>query len=314
VASELRTNMKNYLTPWLTSTNANSLNYDNTWGGVCTSEGLANRDADFGQGYYNDHHFHYGYHLYAYAVIARKDPAWVQANFKPIIDLARDIANPSSKDPYFPVFRDFDWFHGHSWGSGLFVFGDSNNQESTSEAVNAYYAVYLLGLALGNNTIRDVGKILLASEIRSTHKYWHMPSWNDIYDPLFAMNKIVGILWETKVDYVTWFGANEEFIHGIQMLPFTPITEILLPSKYIREEYPVVEKALTRPDLDEDWKGFILMDLAIIDKAKAWTEVLKLNSFDGGNTATNTYWWVATRPPPSSLLGVHLAINSTSKD
>ena len=42
-----------------------------------------------------------------------------------------------------------------------------------------------------------------------------------------------------KVDYATWFGANVEFIHCIQMLPFTPISEELLRQNWIQEEYPV---------------------------------------------------------------------------
>ena len=29
-----------------------------------------------GAGMYNDHHFHYGYHIYTAAVLARADPAW----------------------------------------------------------------------------------------------------------------------------------------------------------------------------------------------------------------------------------------------
>ena len=43
-----------------------------------------------------------------------------------------------------------------------------------------------------------------------------------------------------KVDYATWFGPYVEFIHCIQMLPFTPISEELLREKWIREEYPVI--------------------------------------------------------------------------
>ena len=42
-----------------------------------------------------------------------------------------------------------------------------------------------------------------------------------------------------KVDYATWFGANVGFIHCIQMLPFTPISEELLRQNWIQEEYPV---------------------------------------------------------------------------
>ena len=41
------------------------------------------------------------------------------------------------------------------------------------------------------------------------------------------------------MDYATWFGGYVEFIHCIQMLPFTPISEELLREKWIREEYPV---------------------------------------------------------------------------
>ena len=33
--------------------------------------------------------------------------------------LARDIGNPSTADPYYPVTRHRDWFQGHSWASGV---------------------------------------------------------------------------------------------------------------------------------------------------------------------------------------------------
>lgn len=65
---------------------------------------------------------------------------------------------------------------------------------------------------------------------------------DDIYSPPFTDNKVVGILWSTKVDYTTWFGSNIEFIHCIQMLPFVPMTEQLLRPEWIQEEYPVLDK------------------------------------------------------------------------
>jgi Glycosyl hydrolase family 81 C-terminal domain len=58
-----------------------------------------------------------------------------------------------------------DFFDGHSWASGLFSQANGKSQESSSEAVNAYYAVYLMGLATGNAETRDWGRILLASEV-----------------------------------------------------------------------------------------------------------------------------------------------------
>lgn len=79
-----------------------------------------NSGADFGNTYYNDHHFHYGYFIYCAAVIGHIDPTWIPANKDYVNTLVRDIANPSVQDKFFPVSRMFDWYHGHSWAHGLF--------------------------------------------------------------------------------------------------------------------------------------------------------------------------------------------------
>ena len=133
---------------------------------------------------------------------------------------------------------------GHSWAAGLYEFGDSRNQESTSESVNGWYAISLYGLAIGDERIRDLGRLALATEIRSSQMYWQITSSKNIYPSPFADRKVVGILWSTKVDYATFFGANTEFVHCIQMLPFTPISEELLPYEWIIEEYSVLSTAI----------------------------------------------------------------------
>lgn len=294
-AAALREQMRQSLNPWLEGKNENALKYDPVWGGICSSAGLASQQADFGNGWYNDHHFHYGYFLYAAAALAKGDKAWLDEKKGAITDLARDIANPSDKDTSFTRFRSKDWFEGHSWAAGLFEFGDGRNQESTSEAVNAWYGLYLLGLAAGDANLENVGRVLLATEIRATQKYYQIKQGSPIYAEPFAANKVVGVLWGTKVDYATFFGNGPELIHGIQMIPFTPISEALLPVDWVIEEYPVVSKALGGA-IGEGWKGFIYMDHAIIDAPAAWTEVNTLTGYDDGNTKTNTLYWVATRP------------------
>jgi endo-1,3(4)-beta-glucanase len=35
---------------------------------------------------------------------------------------------------------------------------------------------------------------------------------------------------------------------------------------------------------------------AVIDPDAAWTEAESLTGYDDGNTATNTLYWIATRP------------------
>jgi len=291
---------KQMMNPWITQTHAfNNLKYDSTWGGIISTIGRNDAGAEYGQGWYNDHHFHWGYYVYAAAVIAKFDSAWGNANKAAINDLVRDYANPYPEDKYFPVARHKDFFAGHSWASGLFEFGDAKNQESTSESVNGYYAVYLWGLATGNNDIKDWGRLLLATEIRSSKKYWQMnPNDKSIYESPFVDQFCVGILWGTKVDYATWFGLNVEWIHGIQFLPFTPITEELLPKSWIEVEYPLLSTSLTRtnPVIEEGWKGFVYLARSIIDKNGAWNQINNLRGYDNGNSKTNTMYFMATRP------------------
>ena len=296
LANTYRNNLGNALEQRLAGQNGDPLVYDQTWGGLVAASGINNAGASFGQGYYNDHHFHYGYWIYAAAAMAKDNPAWVSQWGDEVMHLIRDIAEPSGADPNYGYMRNKDWFVGHSWAAGLFEFGDSRNQESSSEAVNAWYGVYLYGLAIGDDRLRDLGRLMLATELRATWKYWQINTGEGIYPEPYASNKVVGILWGTKVDYTTFFGANIEFIHGIQMLPFTPITEELLRAEWIEEEYPVVSTVLSNPALSDGWRGFIVMAHAVIDPNAAWSEAQALNWYDDGNTKTNTLYWLATRP------------------
>ncbi len=68
--------MQTALTPWLSGTNDNPLSYDSTYGGIVTANSVENFASDFGSGWYNDHHFHYGYIIYAAAAIAKIDATY----------------------------------------------------------------------------------------------------------------------------------------------------------------------------------------------------------------------------------------------
>lgn len=294
LAAQYRNNVRPVLEDWLAGTNGDHFTYDTTWGGLVTINAMNDHSSDFGQGVYNDHHFHYGYFMYTAGVLAKADPAWAAKWKEQLLVILRDIAEPSGADPHFTQARCKDWYMGHSWASGITEFADGHNQESTSESINGWYGVYLYGLGIGDERIKDLGRLLMATEIRSTYKYWQITSQDNIYPAPFSDNKVVGIVWGSKVDYSTWFGGNIEFIHCIQMLPFTPISEEVLRPQWIAEEYPVLAQAIG--SASEGWKGFIYMAHAVIDTAAGWNEVNSLTSFDDGNTKTNTLHWVATRP------------------
>ena len=126
--------------------------YDSAWGGVVSSATYHSGDpgADFGNTFYNDHHFHYGYFIYTAAVIGHLDPSWIPENKAYVDMLVRDVANPSTKDKYFPAWRCFDWYHGHSWAHGLFETLDGKDQESSSEDTMHAYAIKMWGTISGD--------------------------------------------------------------------------------------------------------------------------------------------------------------------
>ena len=141
--------------------------YDNTWKGLISTAGFSNSGADFGNTYYNDHHFHYGYFVYAAALLAHIDPSWLTpANIDYVNALVRDVANPSPQDPYFPVYRSFDWFVGHSWSKGLYFSADGKDEESSSEDYNFAYGMKLWGSVIGDSAMQARGDLMLAVQRR----------------------------------------------------------------------------------------------------------------------------------------------------
>ena len=221
LAQQARERVRPTVEGWLGGSNADKLVYDQTWGGVLTVNGLNDVHADFGNGMYNDHHFHWGYHIYTAAVLAKADPAWGEKWDEAVLHMISDVAEPSRASEWYPFTRTKDWYDGHAWASGLFVFdGLGKNQESTSESVNGWYAIYLYGLARENTRLADLGRLMTALEIRAAHDYWQMTLDSTNFPAQFSANKAVGIQWGTKMDYTTWFGAEVEFIHCIQVLLF----------------------------------------------------------------------------------------------
>ena len=129
LAQQFRDKVQPVLESWLDGTNPDTLLYDTTWGGLVSTNGLVDSAADFGMAYYQDHHFHFGYHIYAAAVLAKADPAWGATYEDKVMHNVRDIIDPSGADPQYVFARAKDWYTGHSWANGIITaFADSKNQ------------------------------------------------------------------------------------------------------------------------------------------------------------------------------------------
>ncbi|KAL6143128.1 hypothetical protein ACLB2K_053824 [Fragaria x ananassa] len=155
--------LKDAIEPWLDGTfNGDGFLYEGSWGGLVTQNG-ALEGADYGFGVYNDHHYHIGYFLYSISVLTKMDPAWGMKYRDQAYALAADFMNLNSTlDAKYTRLRNFDLYSLHSWAGGVTEFGDGRNQESSSEAVNAYYSAALMGLAYKDDNLTAIGSLLAA--------------------------------------------------------------------------------------------------------------------------------------------------------
>jgi endo-1,3(4)-beta-glucanase len=187
----------------------------------------------------------------------------------------------------------------HSWAGGLTEFGDGRNQESTSEAVNAYYSAALLGLAYGDTHLVATGSMLAALEIQAAQMWWHVRQGDKIYEQDFTReNRVVGVLWANKRDSGLWFAppAWRECRLGIQLLPILPISEVLFSDvAFVRALVEWTVPALSREGVGEGWKGFVYTLQGIYDKEGALEKIRNLNGYDDGNSLTNLLWWIHSR-------------------
>lgn len=237
----------------------NKLIWDQRYGGVISYLGWMGEDNtdpyvynfDFGNARYNDHAFHYGYMLYAAAVVAKKKTL-AGNTLQAITDLARDIGNPSYADPHFTPHRHKDWYDGNSWMNGLQCQAAGRDQESVSEAANAYYGLYTLGLALNNENMKNTGKLMLAAEVRSFKKYYRaVQQTNPNYGDYTNQYLVVGNMWHSLIQNQT-YGKVPRFIYGVHMLPKNPFINQMWDGTFANEVWNKVYTTGAPSSLQKD--------------------------------------------------------------
>ena len=182
-------------------------------------KGLIGFNASFGSEHFTDNHFHYGYFTFASGLLCQLQPDFAASYGDMARLIAKTYANYDRADRRFPFFRAFDLWRGHSFADGN-GFPDGNNQESTSEAVNSWAGMILLGEALGDAELTAAGVMGYSFETRATLEYWF-----DLHGDVFPKeyrHEAAGMVWSASIVWGTWFTASPAWIYGIQWIPSAP--------------------------------------------------------------------------------------------
>ncbi|MFP6872443.1 MAG: glycosyl hydrolase [Verrucomicrobiales bacterium] len=292
LAEKFQGRIKSELADWLSvnkTKNDRHFYFDSNWGtliGIPPSYGSSRE--------LNDHHFHYGYFFRAAAEIARTDPDWLQdeAWGRILATLIDDVACSRRDDMKFPFLRSFDPYAGHSWASGHARFADGNNQESSSESMNAWTGLILLGQFTANTALRDLGIYLYSSELAAIEEYWFDIA-GDNYPAAFAA-PAMAMIWGGKATYETWFSNAAHCKTGINLLP------IHGGSLYLGR-YPAFVQANHDQTLAasngkwQGWPSIMISYRALTDAQSAlddWKSLGKNPNLDSGNFPANAVHWV----------------------
>ena len=284
--STLLTRLKNDLTDWYTCTSGESSHffyYDKKWGS------LIGYTPEYGLENFTDQHFHFGYFVYASAMLALYDTSFASDYGGMVELLIRSFAAPSRSDTLFPFLRSFDPYEGHSWADGRALTDSGNNQESSSESMNAWAGIYLWGLATGNATYRDLGIWGYVTEYSAIREYYF--DIDKTQYPSGYTHNVVGLLWGGKAEYGTWFGSQPEDIHGIQILPLTASLLYLgYDTTYAKANYDqmVTENGGT----ENTWQDTFWKFQALYDPSSALAKYSESITFDSANSAAFTCHWL----------------------
>jgi hypothetical protein len=270
--NNLNKNLTENLNNWLTGNNPGGptgpadlyqLQYDNIWKGIVVPADYIDKNvsrgvgSSYGNTYYNDHHFQWGYLLSSIYYMQYFNPGYLNQSasfngnnytFKDkAIALVKDYCNFISDDFSWKT-RHKDWYAGHSWATGI-TEEVNRQQESSGEAINGYYAAYILmGVItsmVGGNTpenisLRNCAAICCILEILSSNQYYKFqaPGTHDM--GIFRRVNSLGLIQSEGKSFTLDFAMEPNTypgraigMYGIQSISFNEVSQYNIPSEWI---------------------------------------------------------------------------------
>jgi endoglucanase Acf2 len=253
----------------------------------------------------NDKHFWYGYWIRVAAEIALRDPSWIAKDrWGGMIELLiADIATTERGRADAPFLRNYDAYEGHTWANGIGVGEFGNNNESSSEAINAWSGLIQWGEVTGNKALRDLGIFLRATEIQAIHHYW-FNLHGQVFPPEY-MNPDTAIVFGGQYQHNTWWTYEPRQITGINLLPVTTAHLYLgADPGYVRknlaalaqemETYEKHGKKPRNPPPKDVWQDIFAKYLAIADPAQALKTWDRWGSVNTGDSRTHALHFMAS--------------------
>ena len=253
-------------------------------------KGVAASTAAFGSEDFNDHHFHYGYFIYAASILGKYDTSFVDEYKDRVNLLVADIASYETY-PEFPIERTYDPYSAHSWAAGLSPFQDGNNQESSSEALNAYNGVALWADVIGNKTLKKNGVWMLSNETATANKAWRNVDTSASYLKNYT-SPVASLSFGGKRTYSTFFSDESNTKLAIQLIPMSPVMETF------ESDGAGIKEKLAKQDKPNNYNvalgDYLLMYLALSDKNAAVQALDRQTDqfIDDGNSRTYLRAWI----------------------
>lgn len=152
----------------------------------------------------------------------------------------------------------------------------------------------LWGAATGDTSLRDLGSYLLTTESEAITQYWF--DANEQVFPASYRYGTVGMVWGSGAAYSTWWTANPEEIHGINVLPVTG------GSLHLAREKAAIARNIAEMEREnggpaQEWRDLLWEFEALTDPARAkakWDGVNGNYTPEQGESKAHTYHWIST--------------------